>query len=267
MNPNGFPSEDELMVAAPAASPALEALFVVFTVLLAAGIVWNVYLAGRGLREPWARTRAWTMWTAAGLALWLLLTWTIAASGILARFSLRPPPMVFMFVVVLASAAVIAFGEYGRRFAQGLPFWILVAGQGFRLPLELLMHQAAHEGVMPIQMSYAGWNFDIVTGATAIPLAWLLARGTPYGRALTAAWNLMGLLLLANILTIAMVSTPIVAAFGPERLNTWVAYPPFVWLPTVMVVCALAGHLIIFRKLQATATPPPARRSNRHARP
>ena len=63
----------------------------------------------------------------------------------------------------------------------------------------------------------------------------------------------MGSLLLINILTIAILSTPMVAAFGDDRLNTWVAYPPYVWLPTMMVVCAITGHLVIFRKLRATA--------------
>jgi hypothetical protein len=29
-----------------------------------------------------------------------------------------------------------------------------------------------------------------------------------------------------------------------------VTYPPYVWLPAVMVVAALAGHLLIFRALR-----------------
>ena len=31
---------------------------------------------------------------------------------------------------------------------------------------------------------------------------------------------------------------------------TFVTYTPFVWLPAVMVVAALAGHLVIFRALR-----------------
>ena len=42
-----------------------------------------------------------------------------------------------------------------------------------------------------------------------------------------------------------MLSTPRFAAFGPDRLNIFVTYPPFVWLPAVLVLAALAGHLII----------------------
>jgi hypothetical protein len=29
-----------------------------------------------------------------------------------------------------------------------------------------------------------------------------------------------------------------------------ITYPPFVWLPAVMVLAALAGHLIVFRALR-----------------
>jgi hypothetical protein len=241
----------------PLGSAFLSTGFVVLTVLLALGVVWNVYLAGRGLRESLSRTWLFTAAAALALAAWMTLAWQIAATGIIADFERRPPPMLLLFVTVLTVSTVVAFTRYGTRFVAGLPLWILVAGQAFRFPLELLMHRAATEGVMPPQMSYTGWNFDIVTGLTAIPVAWWLARGHKHARALAVAWNVLGSLLLANILIIAMLSTPLVAAFGPNRLNVWVAYPPYVWLPTMMVVCAITGHLVIYRKLRATAMPRP----------
>ncbi|HUE89196.1 MAG TPA: hypothetical protein VMO26_24215 [Vicinamibacterales bacterium] len=228
--------------------------FIIFTVLLAAGIVWNVYLAGRGLLEPRRRTQAYTVGALVGVSLWMSLTWAVASTGIIADFDRRPPPIVLMLLTVLTISTAVAFTRYGTRFVDGLPLWILVAGQAFRFPLEWLMHRAADEGVMPPQMSYSGWNFDIVTGIAAIPVALLLARGFRHARTIAVAWNVLGSVLLINILTIAMLSTPLVAAFGSDRLNTWVAHPPYVWLPAVMVVCAITGHLVIFRKLRATAT-------------
>jgi hypothetical protein len=227
--------------------------FIILTVLLAAGIIWNVYLAGRGLREPQRRTLAFTGGAVVGITIWMALTWAVAGTGIIADFERRPPPIVLMLLTVLAVSTAVAFSRYGTRFVEGLPLWILVAGQAFRLPLEWLMHRAADEGVMPPQMSYSGWNFDILTGLTAIPVAFLLARGFRHARAVAALWNVAGTVLLTNILTIAMLSTPLVAAFGVEHTNTWVAHPPYVWLPTMMVVCAITGHLVIFRKLRATA--------------
>ena len=133
---------------------------------------------------------------------------------------------------------------------KGLPLAVLIGFQSFRFPLELLMHRAATEGVMPAQMSYSGRNFDIVSGISAVVVALLIWRRAA-GRSLAVIWNIAGALLLANILVVALVSTPALAAFGPDRLNTWVCYPPFVWLPTVFVVLAIAGHLLVARKLRA----------------
>jgi hypothetical protein len=48
---------------------------------------------------------------------------------------------------------------------------------------------------------------------------------------------------------VALLGTPRFHYFG-EHLNVWITYPPFVWLPAVMVLAALAGHLVIFSALR-----------------
>ena len=103
---------------------------------------------------------------------------------------------------------------------------------------------------MPPQMSYSGWNFDILTGITALVLAAILTqRRLP--RWLLWAWNCMGILLLANVLTIAVLSMPTpLRRFHNEPANTWIAQAPYVWLPAVFVLAAIAGHIVIARRLQ-----------------
>lgn len=39
------------------------------------------------------------------------------------------------------------------------------------------MNRAAEEGVMPVQMSYSGFNFDILTGLSALILGLFLLTG------------------------------------------------------------------------------------------
>ena len=103
---------------------------------------------------------------------------------------------------------------------------------------------------MPVQMSYSGYNFDIVTGASALVLSVLLARGKA-GTTAVRIWNAVGFLLLVNIVTIAVASLPMFHAFGEDHVNDWVTYTPFVWLPGVLVPAALLGHLLIWRKLRS----------------
>ncbi|HEY4015808.1 MAG TPA: hypothetical protein VGM06_20850 [Polyangiaceae bacterium] len=192
----------------------------------------------------------------AGATVWMGLTFVFAASGALARFDLRPPTLGALFVASVCIAGAIGLSGVGDRLARGLPLAALVGAQGFRLPLELVMHRAAREGLIPVQMSFSGYNFDIVTGATAIALAVWLEWG-PVPRRVVLAWNVLGIATLTTIVGLAVASTPTLHAFGsdPSALNTFVAYVPFVWLPSVMVVGAIVGHIVITRRLLARGKP------------
>jgi hypothetical protein len=222
--------------------------FVVIPIVLVAALAWGIAVASRRTGEPThAKRRALTVVLIAGV--WMTTTWVVAASGVLRRWEATPPPFALLVVAVVVLAFSIAFSRYGSLLAIGVPLWALVAVHAFRLPLELAMHGMYVRGIMPEQMSYSGRNFDVVTGATALVVA-ALARRARRPRWVVAAWNVAGLALLINVVTIAIVSTPRFAYFGTDRLNVWVTYPPFVWLPAVMVAAALAGHLLIFRALR-----------------
>jgi hypothetical protein len=220
--------------------------FVLIPIALAVALASGAWVAWRraGASRPSARRAA--VMTLAGSAIWMALTWSAASSRILLDWQRTPPPFAILVVLILLIAFAIAFSPFGTRLARYLPLGVLVAVQGFRLPLELAMHRVYERGIMPVQMSYSGRNLDVITGITALIVAALVWSGRA-GRGLVMAWNLLGLALLANIIVVAILSTPRFQYFGPDRLNVFVMYPPFVWLPAVMVLAALAGHLLIFR--------------------
>jgi hypothetical protein len=230
------------------ASGFVAASFIVLPLLLAAAFLLACDQAGRRLGEPGEvrRRRLWRV--GAAVVAWLVLTAVVAASGVLRQTDARPPPFVLLALVIGAIGVGLPFSPLGTLLTRGLPIGALVGFQVFRLPLELAMHRAWLEGLLPVQMTYSGRNFDILTGITAGLLgAWLLRKPAP--RWLVAAWNLLGLALLLNIVAIAILSTPLFALFGPDRLNTFVTEAPFVWLPAVMVLAAFTGHLLVWRWL------------------
>lgn len=175
----------------------------------------------------------------------------LASSGVLAHWERRPPPFMVMMACMTALTVWLARSRLGGDLARRFSLAALVLSQAFRLPLELIMHQASVEGIMPPQLSYDGWNFDIITGFTAIPIAALLMMNVA-PRWLVVAWNVMGAGLLLTVVSIATASMPLLQAFGSEKLTTWVAHWPFVWLPGVLVQVALLGHLLIWRHLRDT---------------
>jgi hypothetical protein len=232
----------------PLTSPAV-VTFILIPLALAVGLIYATAAAWRRSAAPRAETRRVAAIVAALAAVWMTITWIAAARGWLLDFTSTPPAFAWLVLGIVALGVALPFSPLGRRLAAQIPLWVLVGVQGFRLPLEIAMHRLAERGVMPEQMSYSGRNFDILTGLTAILVAALVRSGYG-GRRLVAVWNVAGLALLVNIVAVAIVSTPRFAWFGPDRLNVFVMYPPFVWLPAVMVLAALAGHLIVFRALR-----------------
>jgi len=230
-------------------SDPVVATFIVIPVLLAALLVRATNTAWRRAGATDAAARRAALLVGASAAAWMAATWAAAASGILQRWDRMPPPFLIVVAGMWVLVAVLAFSRVGTRLAQFIPLWVLVAVQSFRLPLELAMHALVARGIMPVQMSYSGRNFDIVTGAAAIVVAILVRQGLG-GRRLVAAWNTLGLALLVNVVGVAFVSTPLWRRFGDDHVVTFVTYAPFVWLPAVMVLAAGAGHLVIFRALR-----------------
>jgi hypothetical protein len=182
--------------------------------------------------------------------LWLGVSALLAVSGYLLKFDQRPPPFLLFAGGYVLATAVLAFSPIGARLVNGVDIRWLVGFQAFRFPLELLLHRLYEEGFIPVQMTYAGRNFDIITGILAIVIfVWATAGEPP--RWVIWAFNLIGLALLINIVTIAILSAPTpLRRFWNEPANTFVAYLPFVWLPGFLVQAAWFGHLLVFRWLR-----------------
>ena len=232
-----------------AGSALLRGGFVALTIALYLLFVTAVYRSARrsGI-EPRRATRQATV--AAVLAgLWIVATGLAAARGVLHMWA--PPTMAPVLLGMLLIAIGVALSPLGGRIVAHIGIAALVGYQGFRVLVELLLHRAYVEGLMPIQMSWSGRNFDVVSGATAILLGAWLATGRR-SRPLVLAWNVLGVLLLANIVAVALLSAPTpFRVFMNEPANTFITRVPWVWLPAVMVLAAVMGHALVFRWLSA----------------
>jgi hypothetical protein len=237
-------------VTPPEVSASARLVFLLIVMLLAIAFVWAVGDGSRAPGETHADAVRWRRRAALLVLAWLGASFAIADSGVLARFDARPPPLLVFLGLCTAATAGLAFSPLGTRLARGLGVAGLVGFQVFRVPLELLLYRLYGEGVVPVQMTFAGFNYDVLSGLGAALLALLARRGEP-PRALVFAWNLLGLTLLCVIVAVALLSTPTpLRAFPDPPANTFVAHPPFVWLPAFLVQAAWFGHLLVFRRLE-----------------
>jgi hypothetical protein len=122
--------------------------FHILPLVLALLLIAGTFVAWR--RTGASRVRATVVVTGMTIALlvWMGGTYVLAASGLL-RFDTRPPTFMLLVVALVIVSVGVGVSRVGRRLAAGLPLWILVGSQAFRLPLELLMHEAYEAGLMP----------------------------------------------------------------------------------------------------------------------
>ncbi len=167
---------------------------------------------------------------AAGMILWLSFTGVMSFSGLLEKFDRVPPPMGVLIAVAFVLAAVLAWSSFGTSLLGTVSIPMIVGFQVFRLGVEIFLWWGEQVGLVPTQMTYEGRNWDVVTGLTALPVAWLFMRGT-IGRTALSIWNILTLELLLNVVTVAALSFPTpFERFWPA--SRFVATLPYVWLPS-----------------------------------
>jgi hypothetical protein len=199
------------------------------------GGVW--VSARRGSVSPLRRTLP----VAIGTVLWLSAILFVVQSGWLQGDQRR---LLFFAVAMNAVSLGVGLSPIGR-WLSFLPLPVLVAFQGFRLPLELVLHSWVAQGVVPATMTWSGRNWDIITGLVALIAAPFCRRSIIW------AWiaNGVGLVLLANVMRVAILSSPVSFGWPVLPKLELIYHVPYALIIPVCIGGALIGHIALTRAL------------------
>jgi hypothetical protein len=193
---------------------------------------------------------------AALLGLWIGVAAAAGAAGWLAIS--RPFPVMGIFVgAPLLAAAIAASWPAARQAMLSLPMPLMVGlniGRVFAFLFLMLLAEGRLSGPFPYS---AAWG-DIITGAAALPLLWL-ARTPDRHTAVFHLWNALGMLDLVLAIGFGVTSAAnsplqIFGAPGSEAMQ----YPPWSFVPTVLVPLWMIQHAIIWvglRRYRYSAVP------------
>lgn len=185
---------------------------------------------------------------------WLALQGAVSLTGFYHNDYSLPPRFVLLVGPPLIFIAVLFFTERGRKFLDSLHILGLTRLHIVRIPVELCLLLLFRHGQVPIDMTFEGRNFDIISGLSTPVIVWLaFPQNGPVRRWLLVVWNVVCLGLLFNIVGTAIAASPYFAAqFGFSTPNVGVFYFPFVWLPCLIVPVVLLAHLAALWKLLRT---------------
>jgi len=186
-----------------------------------------------------------TLWSLIG---WAVLMAALSLAGIVSDFSTFPPRLLIVLVIPLIAIIWVVSTKEIREILRHTPAETIIWLQSFRIIVEVLLWRLFVDNLAPIQMTFEGRNFDILSGLTALVVGFLVSR-KKISRPLVIAWNFACLGLLLNIVAVALLSMPTpLRVFMNAPSNTIVSRFPIIWLPAFLVPLAYGLHFLSLRQ-------------------
>lgn len=177
---------------------------------------------------------------------WTILSGVLSYSGFWQETSTFPP----RFIFIILPTIVLVFFCYKITKSENLNMKWLIAIHILRIPVELILFKLFLLGQIPELMTFNGWNWDIVSGISAIPILILFAQ-KKLNNYVFITWNWIAIFLLFVIIVSAVLSAPSpFQQFAFEQPNVGLLQFPFTWLPAVVVPIVLLSHLLMLKNIQ-----------------
>jgi len=191
------------------------------------------------------------------LSVWVFLMLVASLHGWLAfngfyKDTSGTPPTILKFGIFPWLVLMGLYFVFARKVlvARDLSLRALTLVHIVRIPVEIVLYVLASAQTVPEAMTFAGRNFDIVTGILSPILFVLGFSGGKPRRWLLVFYNIGGLLLLANVVSIAILSLPMRGQMHSiGGANRAVLEFPYIWLPTIIVPIVLFSHVAALYKL------------------
>ena len=180
-------------------------------------------------------------------AIWIFFVCILALFDFFQNTDTVPP----RFAIVLIGNIFIVVFVYLqlKSVAQDFNYSMLV--HSLRIPVEIALYFLFLQKQVPEIMTFAGWNYDIMIGISALILflSSYILKAKP-SRKCMLLWNFLGLIFLINIVVIAVLSAPLpIQKLSFDQPNMAVLNFPYILLPSFIVPIVILTHFLSIKQL------------------
>lgn len=187
------------------------------------------------------------------LLIWILLQGVLGLTGLYQNPHRFPSPILLLLLPPVITIILLFMTSGGKRFLDQLNPGQLTWLHIIRIPIEMILYLLYLDHQVPQIMTFAGGNYDIISGITAPLIYYFGYVKKSLGRAIVLGWNIICLGLLLNIIARAVLSSPSpLQKLAFDQPNIAILHFPYNWLPSVIVPLVLFSHLAVIRSLFRT---------------
>lgn len=166
-----------------------------------------------------------------------------------------PPKPIFLVVICFLTMVVILTRKKTKVLLQQLPFTWLLYIQIFRVFVEIVIWLLHKEKLVPVQMTFEGYNIDIVPAILCPLVGYLVFQKKVLSKGWAIFINVFGLIVVTNIVIIAILSTPASNITWEDPIkNIIIGYWPMIWLPGFVAPLAYFFHFLSIKQLLQKTT-------------
>ena len=204
--------------------------------------VWMFYMAS-GKSKP----------VIIGIFAWMIIQSIISLKGFYQVPHSMPPRFMLLIGPGFIFSILLFVTKWGKEFIDNLDLKTLTLMHSIRIPVEITLFFVYSAGLIPVLMTFEGYNFDIISGITAPLIFYFVFIIKKLNKTALLLWNFLCIGLLINVVILAILSaqTPF-QKLAFDQPNIGVTFFPFIWLPCVVVPIVLIGHLSAIRQLLKT---------------
>ena len=190
------------------------------------------------------------------LGVWLLYVFGISATGLLQSFDL--PPKIPLFLVFPLMMFIVFFIRKYKNNAllKLLPESWLLHFQVFRVLVELLIFEMYLKNIFPIAATYEGYNYEIILGASAPLVAYLVFKLKVLPKKVAIIWNFIGLTTLGIVIFIVISSAYFPQFWGAKNslISSDFGLFPYTLLAGFLAPTAIFMHVLSLTQLMRKDT-------------
>ena len=185
------------------------------------------------------------------LSSWLIIQYTISESGFYHDLSLPPRIPLFMIFPLFLFTIIFLNRNKKSMLLQAIPIHIPIAYQSFRAIIEWLFYSTFLQGILPVQVTFEGANYDVLLGISAIVMG-IYAFRKEASKKLLILWNYIGIGIVMFAAFTFITSFYFPSIWGlensemPQKFNQF----PFLLLPSFFMPSAIFMHILSIIQLK-----------------
>lgn len=180
-----------------------------------------------------------------GLFLWLIYLFLISYNGFIYDKSLPPRFLIFVFIPLIIFMFIFFYSSRNSKIYEFIPKSWSIYYQSFRVVMELIILMTFYAGIIPIQATFEGYNFELIFAITSPILGYLIFVKQSIPIKYAILWNIVGITFLIIVVSIMVSSYFIPEIWGTQKELIDISFTklPLLLLPAFMVPSAIFVHI------------------------